>query len=61
MYEVYIEIDPEVCPYCGKFETVHFIDSWVDEDTFTEQYYCTNCRKNYHVDYSITNPRYRTS
>lgn len=61
MYEVYIEIEPEVCPYCGKFKTVHFIDSWVEEDTFTEQYYCTNCRKNYHVDYNIANPRYRTS
>lgn len=61
MYEVYIEIDPEVCPYCGKFETVRFIDSWVEEDTFTEQYYCANCRKDYHVDYNIANPRYRTS
>ena len=56
---MYEEIEPEVCPYCGKFETVRFIDSWVEEDTFTEQYCCTNCRKNYHVDYSITNPRYR--
>ena len=61
MYEVYIDIDPEVCPYCGKFEKVHFIDSWVDEDTFTEQYYCTNCSKEYYVDYNITNPRYKTS
>lgn len=61
MYEVYIEIDPEVCPYCGEFETVRFIDSWVEEDTFTEKYYCANCGKEYHVDYDITNPRYRTS
>ena len=59
MYEVYIEIEPEVCPYCGKHERVCFIDYWIKEDTFTKQYYCTNCRKNYHVDYNITNPRYR--
>lgn len=61
MYEVYIEIEPEVCPYCGEFETVRFIDSWVEEDTFTEKYYCANCSKEYHVDYNIANPRYRTS
>lgn len=61
MYEVYIEIDPEVCPYCGEFETVRFIDSWVEEDTFTEKYYCANCSKEYHVDYNIANPRYRTN
>ena len=60
MYEVYIEIDPEVCPYCGKFETVRFIDASVEEEyIFTERYYCTNCSKEYHVDYNITNPRYR--
>ena len=61
MYEVYIEIEPEVCPYCGKFETVRFIDSWVEEDIFTESYFCTNCSKEYYVDYDITNPRYRTN
>ena len=62
MYEVYIDIDPEVCPYCGKFEKVYFINAWVKEEgIFTEEYYCTNCRKNYHVDHNITNPRYRTN
>lgn len=58
---MYEEIEPEVCPYCGEFETVRFIDSWVEEDTFTEKYYCSNCDKEYHVDYDITNPRYRTN
>ena len=61
MYEVYIDIDPEVCPYCGKSETVLFTDAWVEEDIFTERYYCINCSKDYSVDYNITNPRYRTS
>lgn len=62
MYEVYIEIDPEVCPYCGKFEKVCFINAWVKEEgIFTESYYCSNCDKEYHVDYNITNPRYRTN
>ena len=59
MYEVYIEIDPEVCPYCGKFETVLFEDARIEEDIFTEKYYCTNCNKEYYVDYNIANPRYR--
>ena len=59
MYEVYIEIDPEVCPYCEKSETVRFTSAWVEGDIFTERYYCVNCSKEYHVDYSITNPRYR--
>ena len=61
MYEVYIEIDPEVCPYCGKSETVLFTNAWIEEDIFTETYYCVNCSKKYHVDYNITNPRYRTN
>lgn len=55
------EIEPEVCPYCGKFETVRFTDAWIEEGIFTESYYCANCNKEYHVDYDITNPRYRTS
>lgn len=60
MYEVYIEIEPEVCPYCGKHERVCFINAWVEEEgIFTESYYCANCSKEYHVDYDITNPRYR--
>ena len=59
---MYEEIEPEVCPYCGKFETVCFINAWVEEEgIFTESYYCANCNKEYHVDYDITNPRYRTS
>lgn len=58
---MYEEIDPEVCPYCGKFETVRFIDAWIEEDIFTERYYCANCSKDYDVEYNITNPRYRTN
>ena len=62
MYEVYIETDPEVCPYCGKSETVLFTNAWIEEEgIFTEAYYCSNCDKEYHVDYNITNPRYRTN
>ena len=61
MYEVYIDIDPEVCPYCGKSETVLFTNAWIEEDIFTETYHCANCSKDYRVDYSITNPRYRRS
>ena len=61
MYEVYIEIDPEVCPYCGEFETVSFEGAWVEKHIFTERYHCANCSKDYQVDYDITNPRYRTS
>lgn len=61
MYEVYIEIDPEVCPYCGKFETVRFIGAWAEEDIFIEECHCDNCAKSYQVEYDIANPRYRTN
>lgn len=54
-------IEPEVCPYCGKFETVCFTGAWVEEDMFIEEYHCYNCSKDYHVDYDFANPRYRTS
>ena len=56
---MYKEIDPGVCPYCGKFETVRFTDAWIEEDTLTERYYCINCNKDYHVVYDFANPRYR--
>lgn len=59
MYEIYIEIEPEVCPYCGKSNT-RFVSSWVAYDNlFTEEYCCKDCDKYYHVDYDITNPRYQ--
>lgn len=54
-------IEPETCPYCGKSNT-NFFTAWVaDDNLFTEQYYCQDCDKYYHVDYDITNPRYRTN
>lgn len=53
------EIDPEVCPYCGKFDTVEFLDAWAEDSTFTEKYHCVNCDKDYHVDYDFANPRYQ--
>lgn len=56
---MHAEIDPEVCPYCGKFETVEFLDAWAEDFTFTEKYHCTNCNKDYYVDYDFANPRYQ--
>ena len=58
---MYEEIEPEVCPYCGKFETVRFTDAWVEGDVLIERYYCINCSKEYYVDYDFANPRYRTN
>lgn len=56
---MYEEIDPEVCPYCGKSNT-SFVTAWVAYDTlFTEEYYCKDCNEYYHVDYDIANPRYQ--
>lgn len=53
------EIDPEVCPYCGKSNT-RFVEAWVaDYNLFTEQYCCEDCDKYYHVDYDFANPRYQ--
>lgn len=56
---MYEEIEPGVCPYCGKFETVRFTDAWIEEDTLIERYYCINCSKEYYVVYDFTNPRYQ--
>ena len=56
---MYKEIEPEVCPYCGKSST-SFVTAWVAYDSlFTEEHYCKNCDKYYYVDYDITNPRYQ--
>ena len=53
------EIDPEVCPYCGKSNT-RFVTAWVsDYHLFTEQYCCEECDEYYHVDYDFANPRYQ--
>lgn len=52
-------IDPIVCPYCGRYDTVRFKTAWTEEDTFIEEYHCDNCDKEYYVDYDITNPHYR--
>ena len=55
------EIEPETCPYCNKWNGVHFLNAWVEDDIFTEEYHCDNCAKSYRVEYDIANPRYRTS
>lgn len=57
MYEVYIEIEPEVCPYCHHDDNTRWIAGHV-EDMFIEEYYCRNCQCYYHVAYEFANPRY---